>query len=413
MTKNLILALDKSVRRKDVDGRLYIESSPISKACVSPYLGHEIPDNDILGLQPDRIYYLLRDPIELAKAADSFRGLPILIQHKPTSADDHPQELTVGAIGSEVVFNAPYLEAPLCIWTEEAIAGIETRVQQEISSGYRYTADMTPGTYEGVQYDGVMRNIQGNHIALVDVGRAGPDVVVHDQNPNPLRLSKMRLSRAAVAASSALRAYLTPKLAQDAAIGSLGALMADVKAATFKKQKPEIIARVKAHMVGKLAADAKMDDMATALDAVDDDDMADDDEETEEEKKKREAEEAEKAKSGAQDDDPQDDPKVPKVTKGAMDAAIDAAVKGVHALHQARRDVAPLVGEVALDSAEQVYKFALDQLGVDVTGVHASAYRAMVMLAADRKPVARIAQDAASIQSTGDMFPALSRFTHA
>ncbi len=39
---------------------------------------------------------------------------------------------------------------------------------------------MTPGTYAGVRYDGVMRDIAANHVALVRKGRAGPDVVVGD-----------------------------------------------------------------------------------------------------------------------------------------------------------------------------------------------------------------------------------------
>ena len=39
------------------------------------------------------------------------------------------------------------------------IAGIESEEQRELSCGYRYTADMSPGTYRGQRYDGVMRQI--------------------------------------------------------------------------------------------------------------------------------------------------------------------------------------------------------------------------------------------------------------
>ena len=55
-------------RRYDADGRLHILRTPISKATVNPYYGREIPDADKLGLEPERVYYLLRDPGELAKA---------------------------------------------------------------------------------------------------------------------------------------------------------------------------------------------------------------------------------------------------------------------------------------------------------------------------------------------------------
>jgi hypothetical protein len=412
-----LIAFDKSMRQKTVEGHLFVEVSPISKACVSPYLGKEIPDCQRLGLQADKIYYLLRDPVELAKAASTFRGKPILIVHKETSADKHPKELTVGALGTEVEFNAPYLETSLCIWTDDAIAGIETRQQVQISSGYRYTADMTPGEYEGEKYDGVMRDIIGNHVALVDVGRAGPDVLVLDKQPIEMRATKMpkiRLSRTGAAVNSVLRAVLTPKLAQDAAIGSLGALLVNVKAATLRTQRPAIVAAVKKHMQGKLAQDARLDDedINKALDAMDDPELAgdeDDDDDDEDAKKKKAAMDAPPDVKGA--------PEPP--TKAAMDAAIADKVaearRSIDALYTARAEVLPVVGQVALDSAEEVYKFALDKQGVDIAGVHPSAYRAMFsMLQANKKttmaaPV-NLATDSASAAKVVEMFPGLKRF---
>jgi Uncharacterized protein conserved in bacteria (DUF2213) len=66
------LAFDRaSVRTYDRDGRLHVETSNISKAAVNPYIGREIPDYKALGLDPDRVYQLLRDPDELAEAAPS------------------------------------------------------------------------------------------------------------------------------------------------------------------------------------------------------------------------------------------------------------------------------------------------------------------------------------------------------
>ena len=65
-----------------------------------------------------------------------------------------------------------------------------------------------------------------------------------------------------------------------------------------------------------------------------------------------------------------------------MDKAIAKAVaaerKRSQALATAQREVEPFVGEVAMDSAEDVYRFALEQSGVDISGVHPSAFRAMV-----------------------------------
>lgn len=175
------IALDRaSVRRVDEDGHLHVSLTPISKANICPYFGREIPGFARLGLDPDRVYKLLRDPKELEKAAETFAGKPLLMDHKPVSADDHPKQRTVGSIGNQVVWKSPYLMAPLSVWDGDAIRGIQNDTQRELSSAYRYDADMTPGTFEGEPYDGVMRNIRGNHVALVREGRAGPDVIVGD-----------------------------------------------------------------------------------------------------------------------------------------------------------------------------------------------------------------------------------------
>ena len=94
---------------------------------------------------------------------------------------------------------------------------------------------------------------------------------------------------------------------------------------------------------------------------------------------------------------------IPKV---AMDKAIAAAVsqerKRMQALATAQREVAHIVGDVTMDSAEDVYKFALEQQGVDVSGVHPSAYRAMVgMLGKSSPKVAMDSANAASKQFKG------------
>lgn len=175
-----VLAFDRSGRTTDADGRLHVMATPISKANICPYYGREIPDSDRLGLDPNRRYRLLRDPEELAKAAPTFDNLPLLSKHVAVSAVDHKPELVVGSTGTDAEFVAPYLRNSMVVWAKSAIAAIETEEQQELSCAYRYRADMTPGTYEGEAYDGVMRDIVGNHVALVREGRAGPDVVVGD-----------------------------------------------------------------------------------------------------------------------------------------------------------------------------------------------------------------------------------------
>lgn len=388
------LAFDRSVRSFDADRRMHVEVSNISKAMVSPYMGSEIPEAAALGLDSAKVYMLLRDPIELEKAAPTFRNLPLLIQHVPVSADEPRKDLVVGSTGSDVAFDAPYLKVSLSVWDSPAIAGIQTKDQAELSSAYRYRADMTPGVYEGTAYDGVMRDLIGNHVALVDVGRAGSDVVVADLNPfskDPEMKKKQRLIAAKADARKALGS-----IAQDAA--------------------PALAELDK--IFDTLAMDAGDDDKEDddkKKPAMDEDDESGDDYEDDPDNagKRRK-----KVKAAA---DADEDLKGPEVTKTAMDAAIKKAVSDatkqtkadMEALHVARKEVAPMVGEVAMDSAEAVYKFALDHAKVDIEGVHPSAYRSLVRMAGEKaKPAASglLGMDSATRKAATDQFPQLSRF---
>lgn len=169
-----------TVRSKDTDGRLHVKTSHISKATVNPYFGREIPNYRQLGLDPNKKYNLLRHPDELKKGAPTFNNLPILSQHVPVTADAHKSELVIGSTGDRTKFDGKYLDNSLAFWTRDAIDDIESDKVKELSCAYRYDADMTPGEFEGQHYDGIMRNIKGNHVALVKEGRAGSDVVVGD-----------------------------------------------------------------------------------------------------------------------------------------------------------------------------------------------------------------------------------------
>jgi hypothetical protein len=88
-------------------------------------------------------------------------------------------------------------------------------------------------------------------------------------------------------------------------------------------------------------------------------------------------------------------------------------MKAMKALREAEADVRPLVGEIAaMDSAEDVYRFAMDSLGIEHKGVHPSAYLALIKLAkagsATKKPDS-IAMDAAHSSDFAKRFPTAGR----
>src|SRR5258708_19165512 len=309
--------------------------------------------------------------------------------------------------------------APLSVWDGEAIELIDSEAQKELSSGYRYRADMTPGTFEGEQYDGVMRDIVGNHVALVKEGRAGSDVIVADSAIPKLEevftMTKALLSRKGSVAQGALMIFLRPKLAKDAKI-DLGPALTGVNSKNFKAKKPAIVTSITDLTKGKLAKDANIEGLVDLIDALegvgpteDEEDpmvdpndagmdadpveamrgflqgkIADDDiekacammkpkaaaDETPEQKEAREKKEKEEAeKKTAADKTARDEEEKDKPTKAAMDAAVplaeDTATKRAEAntmqrlndIRIAERAVAPLIGAVttALDSASAIY----------------------------------------------------------
>lgn len=379
----LILAMDRapSVRNRDANGFLHVEVSNISKANVCPYYGREIPGASEMGLAPDQVYQLYRDPAELAKGASTFNNIPLLAEHQPVLPDSLPEDLIIGSTGTDAEFDGEYLRNSLVVWRQGEQDAIEAERKRELSCGYRYRADMTPGvTPEGLRYDGVMREIMGNHVALVIEGRAGPDVVVGDE------VMKLK-SRTALMISGAVQTLVRPLLAADAKVDLSSALSGiDGKSMTKKGAGTALAAKIVELATPHLAADAALDADALAKaigtiqplamdeDKIDDEEVAED-EDNEDEPKAKEAEDE------SDDDDDKDD-------KPAMDAAsvkrliADAEARGaarVAAIEVAKRDVAPHVGEiVGMDSAEAIYKLALDQAGVDLKGVPAAAYKAMV-----------------------------------
>lgn len=436
------LAFDRATLRTiDVDGRMHVKVSHISKAAVNPYLGEEIPNHEQLGLDPKRVYMLLRDPAELEKAAPTFNNIPLLSKHVPVSADDHQPDLVVGSLGTDAEFNKPYLDNSLVIWEAIAIAGVNSKEQAEISCAYRYTPVMDSGTYEGEHYDGMMTNIIGNHAALVVNGRAGSDVVVSDSADvllsgitapdkellgDPLKTMEyqnMKASRKAIAIRAAIGAYIKPKLAADAAIVNISALVRGVKSATLAQDSARIVKDVTAKYKGKLAQDIDLDaaELAEIIETAasnepDEDETALDEDDQRENESDEDYKKRMDAKKTAEDED---EPDEGDVSKTAMDSAIKVAtakierdtIAKMNAIRIAEKEVAQFIGEVvAQDSADAVYKLALDHAKVDLDGVHPSAYRSLVkMLPMHKEATPRIAQDASTAKSFAERFPSATK----
>lgn len=173
-----------TARDVDLNGFVTIQGNPISKVGVFDYLGAQI---GLAGADADRIIKVYRPAEELAdpECIDSFKLLPFINEHTMLGSEAEgmtPSERkgVEGMIGETVYFDEPYLRGNLRI-VSESLKGAISGGKVELSPGYRCKYEMTSGTFNGQHYDAIQRNIRGNHLALVDEGRTGPDVAVLDK----------------------------------------------------------------------------------------------------------------------------------------------------------------------------------------------------------------------------------------
>ena len=178
------IALDaQSKRTYDENGFLHVSISPLTRVQVAPYRGCEIPGWQELGLEPERIYKGYRPASELSKpdTIESVNGIPIQLAHHMDYADNPAKNTRVGSTGTDGAFHDPFLTNSLHIQDKNAIDRINDGSMRELSLAYRYKPVFQPGeTPDGEKYDFVMTDISANHLALVDEGRAGHEVLVYD-----------------------------------------------------------------------------------------------------------------------------------------------------------------------------------------------------------------------------------------
>ena len=367
-----------TVRHIDNNGHLIVDRTCITKAAINPYLGKEIPNWQALGLDPNKVYMLLRCPTELQRALPTFQGLQLLERHTAVSSEEPEKDSTVGSIGTVVEMDGDNVYSSLRVYDQNAIDLIESEKLNQLSAGYAYTADMTSGEWNGEHYDGVMRNIHGNHVALVERGRIGEDAIIADEMPNEieefLMSKKIALKKGGIAE--------VEKKAK--ALLGLDALPA------------ELTSKLIIAVAGQLAHDEDKEEK----EAEDEDDEKKSDAEDEEVIEVAEDEDDDK-KSDAEDEDDKDD------KKQAMDAAMieSNAVAKMKGIFSALKDVEPLVGELAMDgfdSEHDVYAYAVKQKGENTAGVNTAGLKLAVKHLKAGSQSKQIAQDSAyASASTG------------
>lgn len=170
------------LREYDTNGWFEVKDNPLSMVGVFPYSGRSISPE----CNPDKIYMVYRPAEELGSndCIDSFKLIPWIDNHVMLGSEEDgltpsEQKGVQGVIGQDVHFDWETLKGNIKVFSE-AMANLIANGKKELSCGYRCRYEYAPGTYDGMAYDYVQRDIRGNHLALVDNGRMGPEVAVLD-----------------------------------------------------------------------------------------------------------------------------------------------------------------------------------------------------------------------------------------
>lgn len=155
----------KSPRRM-ADGRLIVDAK-LTRTGVFDYMN---PDGTMR-----REYRPPNEVFDTASLA-TFAMTSVTNDHPPEMVNvENAKEFTVGMVANQPRRIKDHIAAELVIFDSVAIGDIESG-KLELSCGYEAEVDPTPGiSPEGIRYDSIQRNIRINHVAIVDVGRAGPE----------------------------------------------------------------------------------------------------------------------------------------------------------------------------------------------------------------------------------------------
>ncbi|MGG1291381.1 DUF2213 domain-containing protein [Bacillus smithii] len=151
-------------------------------------------------------------------------------QAKPVT-DDHPNEPVTLQNFNQYAKGITHTDArvqdlKLVVSFTVTDAGLIQKIRdgkREISIGFMADIVAESGTYQGQQYEYVQRNIEINHIAIVDQGRAGPEVAIRgdsdawqieDGGEGGINMVKYKIDGKEYEVDSAVKSYLEAQAAK-------------------------------------------------------------------------------------------------------------------------------------------------------------------------------------------------------
>ena len=176
--------LSENISRREPEGYLLCLNVPVARTGTQEYLPEELGLPGGGGTIP---VFRPEEEVFAPETVASFEGMPVTNDHPPDGVDiENIRRLQMGhahnvrrGTGEE----EDLLLADLIITDPRLIDAI-LEGKREISCGYTYELAEENGQY-------IQRKIRGNHIAVVDAGRAGPRVCIKDEQPSESPIQRM------------------------------------------------------------------------------------------------------------------------------------------------------------------------------------------------------------------------------
>ena len=184
--------LSENLSVRQPEGYLLCLNVPVARTGTQEYMPGELglTGNEQLTMNNEQLsvsaenglipVYRPEEEVFAPETMASFEGMPVTNDHPPDGVDvsniralqkGHAHNVRRGS-GEE----SDLLLADLIITDPALITAILEEGKREISCGYTYELCMENGQY-------IQRKIRGNHVAVVDAGRAGSRVSIKDQKP--------------------------------------------------------------------------------------------------------------------------------------------------------------------------------------------------------------------------------------
>jgi hypothetical protein len=256
------------------DGRVHVEAF-ITRAGIFEYLNND-----------GSVRRELRTPEEVFDQISmrSFQLIPVTNEHPPGLLNTTiAKKYMVGMTGESVTRDDERIRTSLMVTDADTIAAMDAGKLQ-VSCGYNCRIDSTPGVHPIYgKYDVQQKDIRGNHVAIVDKGRAGDAAlrmdsevaVMHDalavpksfdrlgvtnmENKDMMEAAAAQFATATARADAAETALSAEKSRADAAEGTVAMLKAQLESAAAGPKPADIEQRdAQIHNLTKLVAAEKV-----------------------------------------------------------------------------------------------------------------------------------------------------------